>query len=60
VPLALWVAPLFGALLFKVTPTDPSGLIAGVVIMLVVALAAGWLPARRAARLDPLKALRTE
>jgi predicted permease len=60
VPLALWVTPLFGSLLFEVTPTDPAGLLAGAVVMLTVALAAGWMPARRAARLDPLKALRTE
>jgi predicted permease len=60
IPLALWVAPLFSALLFKVTPGDPSGLAVGGIVMLAVALAAGFLPARRAARLDPLKALRTE
>ncbi|GMV21498.1 MAG: hypothetical protein AMXMBFR57_14470 [Acidimicrobiia bacterium] len=60
IPLALWVAPLFSALLFKVAPGDPAGLAIGALVMLAVALAAGFLPARRAARLDPLKALRME
>ncbi len=41
-------------------PTDPVVLAAGALIMLAVAIGAGWVPARRAARLDPLKALRTE
>lgn len=60
IPIALWAAPLFGTLLFGVTPTDTGTLVSGAVIMVAVALIAGWLPARRAARLDPLKALRTE
>lgn len=60
VPVALWVAPLFGTLLFGVTPSDPAVIATGATTMLVVALLAGWLPARRASRLDPLKALRAE
>lgn len=60
VPVALWVAPLFGSLLFGVTPTHPGVLAVGSAVMLVIAIGAGWFPARRAARLDPLAALRTE
>src|ERR1044071_2954850 len=36
------------AMLFGVTPTDPAALAAAVGVMMTVALAAGWLPARRA------------
>ena len=48
------------SLLFGVEPADPWSLAAGAVAMLAVALASGALPARRAARLDPLVALRRE
>lgn len=47
-------------LLFEVTPLDVPTIAAAVVIMFVVALGAGYLPARRASRLEPLKALREE
>jgi predicted permease len=43
-----------------VAPGDPALLAAAVVVLFVVALTASWLPARRAARTDPLEALRTE
>jgi predicted permease len=47
-------------LLFEVTPVDPPTLAAAVIVMLAVTLVAGYLPARRASRLDPLRALRAE
>jgi ABC-type antimicrobial peptide transport system permease subunit len=46
--------------LFGVEPADPWSLAIGAVVIFGVALAAGVLPARRAAALDPLVALRTE
>lgn len=47
-------------LLFEVTPLDVPTIAVAVVIMFTVALGAGYLPARRAARVEPLRALRDE
>jgi ABC-type antimicrobial peptide transport system permease subunit len=51
---------LIEALLYNVSPRDP--VVIGVVTLLLtgIALVACWLPARRAARLSPLEALRTD
>jgi predicted permease len=46
--------------LFGVQAGDPLTLAAGITILLLVALFASWLPARRAAGTDPMEALRTE
>ncbi len=46
------------SLLFGVSPTDPVALAGAALVLLVTAVAASWLPARRAARLDPAIALR--
>jgi putative ABC transport system permease protein len=57
---ALWLTRLLQQLLFEVTPTDPLTYIAVAVVLGMAALLACYIPARRAARVDPIIALRVE
>lgn len=60
VPAAVALARLVKRSLYGVTPADPGSYVAAGALMLAVATAAAWLPARSAARVDPAKALRCE
>ena len=51
---------LIASLLYGVSPRDPAVFAATTLLLLTIALLACWFPARRAARLSPLEALRTE
>jgi predicted permease len=52
-----WVAR---SLLFELKPNDPGAFAVAVLLLSAAALGAGYLPARRAARIDPMEALRAE
>ncbi len=60
VGLALAAGRGAGSLLFGLTPHDPFALCAAAALLTVVAMVATFLPARRAARLDPMTSLRYE
>jgi len=57
---ALGLTRLMTDLLYAVRPGDPLTFVAGAIILAATALLACYLPARRAARIDPMMALRHE
>jgi macrolide transport system ATP-binding/permease protein len=59
-PAALGASKSIESLLYGVSPGDPRAVAAAVTILLSAALAAGYLPARRASRIDPMSAVRHE
>jgi len=57
---ALLASRLLTTLLFGVSPTDPLALVGACVVLLAVAAAAAYLPARRATSIDPARTLRAD
>ena len=55
---SLWAARLVEALLFHLEPRDPVTFGGAAAVLVAVGVLAAWLPAHRAARLDPVTALR--
>ena len=58
--LALATSRLVSGLLFNIAPGDPTAISSAVGVLVAVAFVAAYVPARRAARLDPTQALRYE
>jgi ABC-type antimicrobial peptide transport system permease subunit len=57
---AAFCARLLHSFLFGVSPMDPLTLISAPILMMLLAVAAAWVPAQRAASIDPTEALRSE
>jgi len=57
---ALGLGRAASSLLYELEGNDPLALVVAAVLLILVALSAGLAPAVRAARIDPMEALRTE
>jgi ABC-type antimicrobial peptide transport system permease subunit len=59
-PVALALVQVIQGIMYDVRLYDPLTMIGAAVIMVAVAALAAWIPARRAAKIDPMEALRYE
>ena len=57
---SLWAARFVEALLFQLAPRDPLTFGGAAAVLVAVGVVAAWLPASRAARIDPVAALRID
>ena len=55
---SLALSPIVRTMLYELQPRDPATIALAAVVLTIVGLLAGWLPARRAARIDPAQVLR--
>lgn len=60
IPVALAMSRLVGSFLYGISPRDPTVFVGVPALLVVVAVAASYFPARRAAKVDPIVALRCE
>jgi ABC-type antimicrobial peptide transport system permease subunit len=56
--LSWWTSRFVATLLFGLGPRDPATFAAAATLLAAIGLLAGWIPARRAARIDPVRVLR--
>jgi predicted permease len=57
---SLWLTRFLQSLLYGIKPLDPTAFLGAVFVLFACALLAGWLPAHRAASIDPMQTLRSE
>jgi predicted permease len=60
IPIALSSTRILKSLLYELSPLDPAAITTAVAAVVVMTLAAAWLPARRATKINPIQALRAE
>jgi ABC-type antimicrobial peptide transport system permease subunit len=60
IPVVFVIVRVVRSYLFGIVPHDPATLAGAITLLLIVTLLAAWIPARRAAKIDPMKALRYE
>lgn len=60
IPIALSFTRVLKSLLYELSPLDPAAISIAVAAVAFTTIAAAWLPARRATKVDPLQTLRTE
>ena len=53
-------ARILKSLLYQLSPLDPTAIAIAIAAVACITVAAGWLPARRASKINPMQALRTE
>jgi ABC-type lipoprotein release transport system permease subunit len=56
--MSLWASTYVSTLLFGLQPQDPATLLTAALVLTAIGGLAGYLPARRAARIDPARVLR--
>jgi putative ABC transport system permease protein len=56
--LSWWASRFIATLLFGLSPRDPAAFAAAAAVLVGIGIVAGWLPANRAAHIDPVRALR--